>query len=95
VPNLNNTSLRISIQKGDEETRDYEEKLVKWHQIIIRHNSQYGHELKPGQVEILADYVIFGWFVETDNYTFTAEAKLPDGRVLFCFQSSVFLKGEN
>ncbi|KAN0072775.1 hypothetical protein V8E54_008889 [Elaphomyces granulatus] len=93
VPNLNDTSLRISSQKDDGETRHIEEKLVKCPNIIMRRDGRYSHELKPGRIDFLADFVIFGMFVETGNYTFTMEAKLPDGRVLFCFQSSMFLKG--
>jgi hypothetical protein len=94
VPNLDDTSLRISAQKDDDETRHVEAKLVEWPNIIMRRDGRYRHELKPGRMDFLADYAIFGLFVKTGNYTFTMEAKLPDhGRVLFCFQSSMFFKG--
>ncbi|OXV12179.1 hypothetical protein Egran_00060, partial [Elaphomyces granulatus] len=92
VPNLNDTSLRISVQKDDDETRHYEGKLAEWPTIIMRQDFQCIDELKPGRIDFLTDYVIYGMFVETGNYTFTMETKLPDGRVLFCFQSSMFLK---
>ena len=94
VPNLNDTSLRISVQKDDDETRHYEGKLAEWPTIIMRQDFQCIDELKPGRIDFLTHYVIYGMFVETGNYTFTMETKLPDGRVLFCFQSSMFLKGE-
>jgi hypothetical protein len=76
----------------DDETRHVEAKLVEC-PIIMRRDGRYSHELKPGRIDFLADIVIPGLFVETGNYTFTMEAKVPDGRVLFCFQSSMFLKG--
>lgn len=92
VADLNETSLEISVEKDRRETRHYEDKLTKWPQIVLRYDREYGHELKPGNVELLADYVILGLFLEDGNYTFTAEAKLPDGRTLFCFQSQSPLK---
>jgi hypothetical protein len=55
VPNLSDTSLRISVQKDDDETRHYEEKLVKWPQIIMTRDGRYSHELKPGRIDFLAD----------------------------------------
>ena len=84
MPNLDDTSLRISARKDDDETRHVEAKLVEWPNIIMRHDGRYSHELKPGRIDFLADYYLW-LFVKTGNYTFTMEAKLPDGRVLFCF----------
>ncbi|EOD51762.1 hypothetical protein UCRNP2_1454 [Neofusicoccum parvum UCRNP2] len=94
APNLNDSVLKLTTTKDGGEPYVLEEKLVSYPQIILRHNGKYGHELKPGRNELIADYVILGMFLETGNYTFTAEAKLPDGRVLFCFESSVFLEGK-
>ena len=92
VADLNETSLKISVQKDDEETRHYEDKLTKWPHMILRYDHEYGHELKPGSMELLADYIILGVFLEDGSYTFTAESKLPDGRTLFCFESKLLLK---
>lgn len=96
VTGLNETSLKLSGQKDDEEPRVFVNKFSDWPQIIIRtdHEWVYGHELKPGWNKIIADYMLLSMFVETGNWTFTAEATLPDGRVLFCFEASMYLEGE-
>lgn len=95
VTGLNETSLKISGQKDDEEPRVFVRKFSNWPQIIIRTDKRvYGHELKPGWNEIIADYVLLPMFIKTGNWTFTAEATLPDGRVLFCFEASTYLEGE-
>lgn len=94
VPNLNDSVMRLTAKKGDDEPFVLEEKLVNYPQIVLRQKGEYTRELKPGRNELVADYVILGMFLETGDYSFTAEARLPDGRVLFCFESSLFLEGK-
>ena len=94
VPDVDSASLKLRVNKDNEQQSDYVDKLSNWPQIIFRHNHQYGHELKPGTNEIIADYIFLSPVIRTGNYTFTAEATLPDGRVLFCFEASMYLKGE-
>jgi len=50
--------------------------------------------LTPGFNELLADYQFLGIFTDTGNYSFEFRIKLPepDGRLLFGFEQTFYLK---
>ncbi|KAI1379820.1 hypothetical protein F4677DRAFT_442019 [Hypoxylon crocopeplum] len=55
----------------------------------------YRGTLNPGRNDVLGDFMIISWFLRTGYYTFRAEATLPDGRHLFCYQMSQWLDGDD
>jgi hypothetical protein len=96
VPDLNETSLRLSMQKDGDVLNQIEDKFADCQWIFMRHQRfDYSHELKPGRMEFIMDYIFFGRGVDPGNYTFAAEAKLPDGRVLFSFEFTLPLNKED
>ncbi|KAF2166922.1 hypothetical protein M409DRAFT_54686 [Zasmidium cellare ATCC 36951] len=69
-------------------------KFSEFPQIIVRHERQYSKYLKPGVNEIIGDLILPGIFTTTATYSFNVEAKLPDGRTLFCFEFEYYLEGD-
>jgi hypothetical protein len=63
------------------------------HLAVRDSNGVYGDPLKPGQNDILTDCWLPGLFIRTGQWTFRVEGLLPDGRFLFCFEISQWIKG--
>ena len=93
VSGLGDARLKLSLTLNATK-HTYEDKLSNIPRIVIRKDNKYGGPLKPGRVELIGDYVLPGMFVETGNYTIRAELLLPDGRVLFCIEASLYLEGD-
>jgi hypothetical protein len=92
LPGLNEAVLRVSCKGAHEEQpQDITAKLLEWPQMLIRHEHKYGHELKPGWNEIIADFFFPAGLMGTDYYKFTVELTLPDGRVLSCFEAIIHI----
>jgi hypothetical protein len=95
-PDLNDTSLRLSMQKDGNVLSQIQNKFADCQWILMRHQRlDYGHELKPGRMEFIMDYIFFAMGYYPGNYTFEAEAKLPDGRVLFSLEFTLPLNMED
>jgi hypothetical protein len=52
------------------------------------------HLVAGGSNDVLIDTWIFGMFITTGRWTFEIAAELVDGRMLFAFTLTQFLKGE-
>ena len=62
----------------------------------MRHGHvDYGRELKPGLMEFIMDYIMVPFGAEPGVFVFKAEAKLPDGRFLFCFEFNFSVEGKH
>lgn len=95
APDLNETRLRLTSLKNGGEPSIIEEKFASCVWILMRHaRTEYGHELKPGRMEFIMDYIMMPFGPEPGVFTFKAEANLPDGRVLFCFEFSMSVEDE-
>lgn len=71
----------------------FEERLDRFPQLRVRRaHGNWTAGLEPGPMELLADFTILSLFVETGNHTFRVEALLPDDRVLFSFEQTVYLE---
>ena len=93
VPGLDDARLKIGSELNGKKS-SHEDKLSDFPQIVVRIDRHwYGGPLKPGLVELIGDYFFPREFVETGTYIFRLESWLPDGRVLFCFEATLFLKG--
>ncbi|KAL9083742.1 MAG: hypothetical protein Q9165_008408 [Trypethelium subeluteriae] len=85
---LNNSSLQLSMFLNDEEISRIDIGLDDEH-IFKRHDSfEYGPKIKPGRMEFLMDYLWLPDDADPGVYKMKAESRLPDGRVLFCFDFS-------
>ena len=71
-----------------------EERLDNFPQLVVRKGFKYGGGLQPGRVEVIADSMFYSMSIKTGKDTFRAEALHPDQQVLFCFEGSLFLKGD-
>jgi hypothetical protein len=76
----------------DPDPWEAEAKLSEFKPITVRRNWEYGGPLKEGDNEILADFLLYGPFIHTGNYTCEAVARLPDGRV-FSFEGAYWIEG--
>ena len=96
VSNLNDSTLRFSLVKDcDTEVTSFQRKFADCEFILMRHNHlEYGHDLKPGRMEFLMDAMGLRRRGEAGTWTFGAEAKLPDERVLFAFAFDVIVVEE-
>ena len=95
VSGLDDARLKLSATLNDTKRSSAEDKLSDFPHVVVRtHPRKYGGPLKPGSMELIGDYVFLGMFLKTGNYTFRVESWLPDGRVLFCFEASLFLRGD-
>lgn len=63
------------------------------HLAIRNATGAYVGSLSAGRNDVVADFAIPGVFLRTGTWTFHVEAALPDGRCLFSFQTSQWLKG--
>jgi len=79
--------------KEDDKPSEYVGEISHWSQIILRQKGLYSHELQPGMNEILADYFFLKFLIDAGWYTFTGELTLPDGRLLFCIETTMYLAG--
>lgn len=66
--------------------------LADFLKLAIRKNEAHGRELRHGRNELVLDLVVLGDHVETGNYTITAEATLPSGKILFCLETIIHLE---
>lgn len=70
-------------------------KLTDFPNVITRVHHKYGVPLQWGPNEMIADAVVLSWpGFQTGNYTAVAEARMPDGRRLFCFVAELYLEGD-
>ena len=92
-------SLSAEVEKVDGTHVDVgtlDRSFSEWpqHRIIVRQRGQYGGPLKPGLMEIIADFELPSRFTEKGNWTFKADARLSDGRTLFCIDATIWLEGD-
>lgn len=89
-PDLNEASFRMALSKEGGPSTSVERKFVDCKWILMRHSHlEFGYEIKPGQMEFVVDYLPLALGFAPGNYTFTAESRLPDGRVLFAIEFTV------
>jgi hypothetical protein len=77
------------------ERQSHTTKLTEFPYVITRDPGTlaYGVPLHWADNEIIADSIVYSVFWDTGHYTFVAEARMPDGRRLFCFDATYFMRG--
>ena len=94
VDTLNEAMLKLYVINKDDHEEEpviIEAPVEKFGNVIVRHKGKYGGPLRPGIVELIADYMIYSPFFPKANYTIRCEALLPDDRVLFSFEGPLDL----
>lgn len=87
--------LNLSVTLNGTKTNSLERPLCRFPHIAIEQGGKFGCPLQKGPAALTGDFIIFSFDLETGNYTVRAESYLRDGRTLFCFEGSFFLKGED
>ena len=94
VDTLSEARLKLHVindDRPDEKPEVLEAPVEQFGNVIVRQKGVYGGPLKPGLIELIADYMIYSPFFPKANYTIRCEALLPDDRILFSFEGPMDL----
>ncbi|KAK4496238.1 hypothetical protein PRZ48_012218 [Zasmidium cellare] len=91
---LEQAVLNITTKSSKGGTWEGSKKFAEFPQIVVRQEQQYSKNLKPGMNEVIGDIVLPSIWLPTATYSFNMEAKLADGRTLFCFEFEYYLEGD-